>query len=150
MKKLLIVLLLVPGFGHAQSQSAEEFMRMSEMILPNADVDYPPIRCAAFYRSIHLLFDDTQLGPDGDWNMQQLEQAFRATAAIVRQEDRGVSETEALESVVEDIEIMSGLYLERYRILAQQGGNPFVSDPMLTEDNAFCTNLFQRIVAAYE
>ena len=150
MRMLIAALTLMPVALFAQSQTAEDFMRMSQIIVPDADADYPTVRCGAFYRSLHLVFDDEVLGTDGNDKMTQLEKLFTTTAALVRQDDKQISDTDAVAGVTADVEALAGLYIERYRIAAQLGDNPFMNDPMLNEDNAFCTGLAKQIVASYD
>ena len=143
MKYAVILALILPVTAHAQG--ADEFMQASRAIAPNAVTDYPLVRCAALYRSIHVFAGRDVMG-DGPYETAvQFEKEFGINAALIRAQEKELGSDAAVDAVMRDIDGIAGLYGLRYQLNADATGHAFANDPMWQSDREYCTGLFQRI-----
>ena len=150
MWKILSLMLILPAALQAQDRSADDFMIASRQIAPAALTDYPLVRCAALYRSIHVFAGREVMG-DGPYETAvRFEKEFGISAAFIRAQENELETDAAVDAVMQDIDGIAGLYGLRYQLNAESTGHAFANDQMWQDDRAYCANLFTMMTDASE
>ena len=127
-------------------QSAEAFEAETRAAAPMAGESYGLVRCAAMFRSITLAIGPDLLGPERVAGLSQVEQRFGVAAAMVRMEaEAGLDQEGAINAVLNDIEAITPLYLNRYDANRDATGHAWSGDEMLAGDRSYCQALIEAM-----
>ena len=140
----ILALLFLPML--ALAQSTDDFMMASRTAAPDASTDYPLIRCAALQLSTMTFAGVEVMGEERYSESIEVQKEFGISAAIVRAKEKDLDPNSLIPLVINDIQVISDMYLDRYRTNTQTAGFPFANDQMWKDDQNYCAGLYERVI----
>jgi hypothetical protein len=134
-----VLLTLLP-----QAVKAEALKPFSEAILSEPS-PYGTTRCAALYQSMMEWLGEEGLGPRKWQTTNAARLQLIGLSALFRQEVWGGPFDDAIESVIGNVNHISGLYLERMERNQVATGLAFLGDELIREDLVICEHVVESL-----